>query len=236
MEPYSLGDPNAGVHAPVALLPALEHRRRTGNGMLVEAAPDITAEQVIEYPAYGVLLERAGNRGPATAPQNLYRAAGIDEFGREDCWVAVAVVTDDHWRRLREALGRPERATDPRLDTDTGRRRRHEYINEHVAAWCGERDADEIVHLLRDVGVPVGKVMQPHRQTDIPQLEFRGFFEPADHRSTPRLGTARYPCGCRPVLSATIGATRHCPARTTAHCLPGSGSPMRRSPHSKRVG
>jgi len=101
-EPYSIGDPNAGVHAFNALLLALEHRRRTGEGVLVEAAMvdaalSISAEQVIEYSAYGALLERAGNRGPTAAPQNLYRAADIDEFGRLDCWVAIAVATDEQW-------------------------------------------------------------------------------------------------------------------------------------------
>jgi crotonobetainyl-CoA:carnitine CoA-transferase CaiB-like acyl-CoA transferase len=86
-EPYSIGDPNAGVHALTGLLLALEHRRRTGEGVLVEApmidaALNIAAEQVIEYSAYSALLQRDGNRGPAPDPQNLYRTAGIDEFSR----------------------------------------------------------------------------------------------------------------------------------------------------------
>ncbi|HUM00577.1 MAG TPA: CoA transferase, partial [Mycobacterium sp.] len=80
-EPYSVGDPNAGVHALNGLLLALEHRRRTGQAVLVEAsmvdaAINIAAEQVIEYTAYGALLQRAGNRGPAAAPQNLYHTEG----------------------------------------------------------------------------------------------------------------------------------------------------------------
>ena len=104
-EPYSVGDPNAGIHALNALLVALEHRRRTGEGVLVEAAMvdaaiNVAAEQVIEYSAYGALLERDGNRGPTAAPQNLYRTNEIDEFGRADCWVAVAVATDDQWAGL----------------------------------------------------------------------------------------------------------------------------------------
>ena len=111
-EPYSVGDPNAGVHALNALLLALEHRRRTGEGVLVEAAMvdaalNIAAEQVIEYSAYGALLERDGNRGPAAAPQNLYRSTDIDEFGRADSWVAVAVATDDQWLLLRGADRQP---------------------------------------------------------------------------------------------------------------------------------
>ena len=107
-EPYSVGDPNAGIHALNALLVALEHRRRTGQGVLVEAAMvdaaiNVAAEQVIEYSAYGALLERDGNRGPTAAPQNLYRTNEIDEFGRADCWVAVAVATDDQWAGLCQA-------------------------------------------------------------------------------------------------------------------------------------
>ena len=88
-EPYSIGDPNAGIHALNGLLLALEHRRRTGEGVLVEAAMvdaalNVAAEQVIEYSAYGAVLERSGNRGPTAAPQNLYLSADIDEFGRRD--------------------------------------------------------------------------------------------------------------------------------------------------------
>ena len=124
-EPYSIGDPNAGVHALNALLLALEHRRRTGQGVLVEAAMvdaalSISAEQIIEYSAYGALLQRAGNRGPTAAPQNLYRSADVDEFGRLDSWVAIAVATDEQWERLCGALGSPSWATDPKLSTDAG--------------------------------------------------------------------------------------------------------------------
>jgi crotonobetainyl-CoA:carnitine CoA-transferase CaiB-like acyl-CoA transferase len=93
-------DPVAGIHAAFALLSALEHRRRTGRGQLVEVpmvevALNVAAEQVITYTAYGQVLARRGNRGPA-APQGVYRCAGTDQ------WVALAVETDAHW----EALGR----------------------------------------------------------------------------------------------------------------------------------
>ncbi|OBK47621.1 CoA transferase [Mycobacterium sp. 1081908.1] len=184
-EPYSIGDPNAGVHALNALLLALEYRRRTGHGVLVEAsmvdaALNISAEQVIEYTAYGALLQRAGNRGPTATPQNLYRSADIDEFGRPDSWVAIAVQTDDQWEKLCEAIGSPSWATDPRLSTAAGRRAEANLIDERLAAWCEHRRCDDIVATLWDAGVPVAKVMQPHRQTELQQLGFRGFFEEVD--------------------------------------------------------
>jgi crotonobetainyl-CoA:carnitine CoA-transferase CaiB-like acyl-CoA transferase len=197
-DPYSIGDPNAGVHALNALLLALEHRRRTGQGVFVEAAMvdaalSISAEQVIEYSAYGALLERDGNRGPTSAPQNLYRTADIDEFGRLDSWVAIAVATDAHWESLRDALGSPSWATDSALSAAAARRAQHDLIDERLAAWCEHRSADEVVTALWDAGVPVAKVMQPHRQTELDQLTFRGFFEEFDHPVNGRANLSTLP-------------------------------------------
>jgi len=190
VQPYSIGDPNAGVHALNALLLALEHRRATGEGVLVEAAMveaalSVAAEQVIEYSAYGALLRHRGNRGPEAAPQNLYRSAGADEFGGRDRWVAIAVATDAQWCALRKALGVPSWAADPTLDSAAGRRLHHDEIDAELAAWCAERTDDEIVELLWEAGVPVAKVLQPHRQGEIAQLEARGFYEVVEHPVLP---------------------------------------------------
>ena len=185
-EPYCVGDPNAGLHALVGMLLALEHRDRTGEGGLVEAAMvdaalNVTAEQVIEHSAYGALLQRTGNRGPMAAPQNLYLSADEDHKGRRDSWVAIAVETDEQWAALGRALGEPAWATAPALATTAGRVAAHNAIDERLAAWCAERTAEAIVDQLWPAGVPVGQVMQPHHQPDLAQLEARGFFEEVDH-------------------------------------------------------
>ncbi|MDG4668557.1 CoA transferase [Mycobacterium sp. 236(2023)] len=188
-EPYSVGDPNAGIHALNAILLALEHRRRTGEGTMIEAAMvdaalSVAAEQVIEYSAYGALLQRDGNRGPVAAPQNLYLSNEIDEFGRLDSWVAIAVATDEQWSGLCDALGDPEWATAD-LAAAEGRRAHHDLIDRHLSAWCAERSRDQIVETLWGNGVPVAKVLQPHRQTEIPQLAARAFFEAVEHPVNP---------------------------------------------------
>ncbi|ORB28299.1 CaiB/BaiF CoA-transferase family protein [Mycolicibacterium parafortuitum] len=189
-EPYSVGDPNAGIHAFNAILIALEHRRRTGDGSMVEAAMvdaalSVAAEQVIEYSAHGAVLHRDGNRGPTAAPQNLYLSNEIDEFGRADSWVAVAVATDEQWVGLRQAIGAPDWAMADDLMTAAGRRTHHDAIDRHLSAWCAERTRDQIVEALWDNGVPVAKVLQPHRQTEIPQLAARRFFETVEHPVNP---------------------------------------------------
>jgi crotonobetainyl-CoA:carnitine CoA-transferase CaiB-like acyl-CoA transferase len=194
IEPYCVGDSNAGLHALFGLLLAIEHRESTGQGGLVEvamvdAALNVAAEQAIEYSAYGNVLERSGNRGPCAAPQNLYRVTGPDEYGRDDCWVAIAVATDEQWLALRHALGEPEWATDQALVTVEGRCRAHDQIDAHLEEWCAPQTGDEVVKRLWDVGVPTAKVMLPHRQPDLPQLESRQFFEELEH---PVIGSSRY--------------------------------------------
>ena len=193
VEPYTVGDPNAGLHAVFGLLLALEHREKTGEGGLVEvamvdAAVNMAAEQVVEHDAYGALLSRAGNRGPTAAPQNLYQAAPIDER-HDDSWVAIAVATDEQWVALRNAIGDPEWAADGALETAAGRRQAHALIDQHLAEWCRARGVDDIVDALWPAGVPVGKVVQPHHQPDVPQFLARGFFEEVDH---PVIGKSRH--------------------------------------------
>lgn len=194
VSPYCVGDSNAGLHALCGLLLALEHRRRTGEGVVVEApmvdaALNVAAEQIVEHSAYGALLERDGNRGPTAAPQNVYLTADTDDEGGRDSWVAIAVANDEQWVALRDRLGRPAWAMEPSLSTQAGRREHHDAIDRELASWCAQRTSDEIVDTLWDAGVPVGKVMQPHEQADLPQLEARAFFEQVDH---PVTGPARH--------------------------------------------
>ena len=196
LEPYCLGDPNAGVHALAGLLLALEHRDRTGEAVAVEAAMvdaalNVTAEQVLEHSAYWDLARtRTATSRPGAAPQNLYLAADIDGKGRQDTWVAIAVATDEQWAALVAALGDPPWATDATLHSMAGRvEQSTSIIDQHLAAWCVERSADETVALLWPAGVPVARVMQPHEKGELAQLQARHFFESLEH---PVMGSARY--------------------------------------------
>lgn len=194
----SVADPVGGMHALVGLMAALEHRRRTGEGQLVECALaepalNIAAEQVIEWTAHGELLRREGNRGPAAAPQGCYPCAG--EPARDashpcEPWVAVAVTTDAQWRALVELLGAPAWAADPALDTAAGRRAAHDRIDEELAAWTRERDSRAAESELLAAGIPAAALVNAHLLMPNPQLEHRGFFETLEH---PVMGATRYP-------------------------------------------
>ncbi len=178
-------DPNGGVHATFATLAALVERDRTGVGCLVEApmfeaALSVAAEPVLEWTAYGHVVERAGNRGPEGAPQNLYACAGVER------WLALAVVTDDQWLALTQVIGRDDLGADPALATAEGRRRHHDRIDDAVAAWAVTRDRDEAVDALVAAGVPAGRSVDPRASSEHPQYAHRGTFEQVDH---PIVGT-----------------------------------------------
>lgn len=198
LEPYSIGDPDAGVHAVNALMPALAHRRWTGAGAfvkaaMVDAALNVAAEQVIAYSVYGALLAAAGNRGPAAAPRNLYATAELDEFHRVDSRVAIAMAGDEQWSALCGAIGSPDWAADPKLSTMAGRRAHHGNIDKHLAVWCQTRTSGQVIELLWTAGVQVGKVTQPHRRAELPQLLFRGFFEEVEHPVNGRVRQSTLP-------------------------------------------
>ncbi len=183
--PNGVCDPIAGTHATAALLLALEHRRRTGEGMMVEVAMiggalNVAAEQVIEYEAYGHLMQRQGNRGVG-APQNLYLTNDQSPGGLRDTWVAIEIDDDQQWAALGRALGNPAWAADPKLSHVEGRRAAHDEIDQHLGAWCGTRRADDVVDVLWPEGVPVGKVVPPGDTDLIEQHIARGYFEPVRH-------------------------------------------------------
>ena len=176
-------DPLAGMHAILALLVALEHRRRTGEGQLVEstmveAALNATADQVLERQAYGRFAGRDGNRGPVAAPPNLYACRG------EEQWLAIAVATDPQWAALVDVLGHPAWATDPRLATARGRRAAHDAIDDALARICRDADRDALVDRLLAAGVPAAPVVHPTTLATNPQLRARGFLESVEHPVT----------------------------------------------------
>ncbi|MEE2678035.1 MAG: CoA transferase [Myxococcota bacterium] len=181
-------DPIGGTHAAFALLLALEKRRTTGKGQLVECALiepalNLAAEQVIEWTAYGEFLERNENRGPGAAPQGVYRCTDATQ-------VAIAVASDAHWAGLVRALGSPDWAADDALSSAAGRRAAHDTLDAELGSWCAGRSAEAAAEALLAEGVPAAPLVNAHFIAPNPQLEARGFYQTLAH---PRTGTTRYP-------------------------------------------
>lgn len=182
-------DPIAGMHGAYAAILGLAVRERTGRGVfvestMVEAALNCSAEQIVEYTAYGNVMERAGNRSPYAAPQGLYPCRGHEQ------WLALAVADDDQWQALVEVLGSPDWADRPEYATDAGRRVGHDAIDERLYAWAAEQDLDDAVARLVTAGVPAAPAWDPRIQHENLQLAHRGLFEMVEH---PAVGTHPMP-------------------------------------------
>jgi crotonobetainyl-CoA:carnitine CoA-transferase CaiB-like acyl-CoA transferase len=176
-------DPLAGMHAVIATLLALIERDQSGGGRLVEtvmveAALNAAAEQVAEYGATGTVLRRDGNRGPVAAPQGVYPCTG------DDRWLALAVVTDDQWRSLRQVVGDPTWAAEIEADTAADRRRNHDALDAALARWLGPLDRDETAARLVAAGVPACPVVPSRDILSNPQLRARKLFEVESHPVT----------------------------------------------------
>lgn len=181
-------DPIVGVHATVALLAALEHKRRTGEGQLIEVAQievgaAVTAEPVIEYSLTHRVRQREGNRHRRYA-QGVYPAGGDDE------WVAVSVRDDTDWTAVVDVIGRPELRDDSRFASPEARLHNHDALDEVLAGWTAVRTSDEAADRLRRAGVPAERILTSDRMYDVDQLEARGFYQELDH---PLSGRHRFP-------------------------------------------
>jgi crotonobetainyl-CoA:carnitine CoA-transferase CaiB-like acyl-CoA transferase len=181
-------DPIVGVHAGVALLAALEHRHRTGDGQLleiaqIEVAACLTAEPVIEYSMNGIIQPRNGNRHRGFAQ-------GVYPTEVEDDWVALSVRDDSDWAQLAAAMGRPDLIDDARFASADDRERSHDDFDDVVAEWTRTRSAEAIVDTLGARHVPAERVMTADRMYDIAQLDERRYYEEFEH---PVTGRHRYP-------------------------------------------
>ncbi len=206
-------DPIVGVHAGIALLAALEHRRRTGEGQLIEVAQievgaAVTAEPVIEYSMNGIVRPREGNR------RRDYRQ-GVYPTATDDVWVAISVRDDADWSQLAGAMDHPDLPADD-----------HDTFDEVVAAWTGALSSADIVAALRNRGIPVEQVVTSEQMYDLPGLDprvLRGV-PPRGHRSAPlsRLADAH------PARAGAPSPLRPADTRTTQRRDPRRSRAVRR--------
>jgi len=175
---FSYNDHLAGLHAAVVVLAAVEARRRSGRGQLIdlsqfEVGVNFAAPALMDYFANGRVAEPAGNRLPydAAAPHNCYPCAG------DDRWIAIAVMDDTQWASLKRVMGHPAWAGDERYESVGGRAGGVEELDARIAAWTRERDAYGLQTALQEAGVPAGVVQTGEDLVERdPQLKSREFF------------------------------------------------------------
>ncbi len=169
----------------VALLAALEHRRRTGEGQWIdlaqaEASLHFLAPALLDHEVNGRVPDRVGNRDPDLIPHAVYPAAGTDR------WVAIAVDGDAAFAALCEAMQRPALAADARFRTAAARRAHEAVLDGEIAAWTRLHAAEEIADVLQARGVAASAVQDSAALCADAQLLARGHIVRVPH---PTLGS-----------------------------------------------
>jgi len=160
-----------GLFACLALLGALEYRRKTGRGQYI----DVSQVEAMT----GLLGDAFVPEKETATPHGVYRCQG------EDRWCALAVFTDDEWQGFKKALGNPPRAEDKRFATSAGRLRNKRALDELIEDWTKKHTAEEAMTLFQKNGVAAGVVQDARDLAKDPQLKHRGFFIELDH---PQMG------------------------------------------------
>ncbi|MEP9379079.1 CoA transferase [Aquabacter sp. CN5-332] len=181
-------DPIGALNGAMAVMLALYHRRRTGEGQRIELAQRESlmhwyGERFLAQAEDGRETAPTGNRTPRAAPHDAYRTLG------EDQWVAIAAFEEAQWTALCAAMERPALAQDPRFQDLETRQKNHAALRLEIEAWTGTRDKRAVAELLQREGVPAAPVSSGRDVHDDPQLAATGFISILDH---PAAGRHRY--------------------------------------------
>ncbi|UYG05245.1 CoA transferase [Halomonas sp. LR3S48] len=167
----SLGDTLAGLHAALGAMMALHQRASSGRGQVVdssifESVLAMMESLVPEYARAGRVRERSGSFLPKIAPSNAYPARD----GRD---VIIGANQDTVFRRLCEAMGQPRLADHPDYATHRARGDNQQAIDDLIAAWTRQHDAQQVVDILAEAGVPAGLVFRAPDMLDDPHFQAR---------------------------------------------------------------
>lgn len=159
-----------------AILSALEHRDRTGEGQYIdlsqaEASMLFLTPAVLDFTVNGNLPPKLGNDHPTLSPHGVFEAAG------DDRWIAVACEDDQQWRALCGVIG----ADDLGDLSVTERRERADEIAARITSFTSATEGETAQQILQDAGVAAHAVVSSEGLANDPQLEHRKHFRLLPH-------------------------------------------------------
>ncbi len=152
----SIGDTLSALYGVIGALMALESRRKTGRGQVVDVALYESVFSVMEsllpeFDAFGVVRERTGSILPGIAPTSAYRCD-------DDSYVLIAANGDSIFRRLSLAMGRDDLANDASLAHNDGRAAKQQWLDGEIEAWTSARSAADVLAAMEAAAVPASKI------------------------------------------------------------------------------
>ncbi len=190
---YSYMDHTGAYIMAIAILAAIRHRQRTGEGQWVdlactEAGATLHGPAILDWSVNGRPSRRPGmphsnrSQSPLMVPHNIYPAAG------EDCWLAIACRDDREWAALASIM-ELKCAADADLASVAGRAAREDELDVAITEWANERNAFAAAAQLQAAGVPAAAVTRPAERIDgDPNVAAWGLWPEVDH---PAMGPVR---------------------------------------------
>ncbi len=163
-----------------AILVALNHRQRTGEGQHIDLSSSETisvllGEVLMDYDMNKRVNSRRGNRDDIMAPHNCYRCKGDDK------WVSIAISSDEEWKAFCKAIGKPEWIEDERFCDAYSRKRNEEVLDRLIGQWTIDRTHLEVMDILQRVGVAAVPSFNSEELYNDPHLKERGLFTEVYH-------------------------------------------------------
>ena len=194
-EPLGPGGPYTDYIAPhftvLAIMAALDYRRRTGKGQYIDMSQyengiHFIAPLILDYVVNKRVANRMGNRHEYAAPHGAYRCRG------EDRWCTIAVFTDAEWNSFCEVLGNPTWTKDKKFTTLTTRKKNEDELDRLVEESTLKHSPEAVMSMFQECGVPAGVVQVTGEDIldNDPQLKHRNFLWELEH---PELGKHRNP-------------------------------------------
>lgn len=198
----SIGDSLAATFACIGGLSALHHRERTGEGQIVdsaiyEAVLNMMESLITEYDQAGYIRERQGSILPNVAPSNVYPT-------RDDSMILIAANQDTVFRRLTEAMNRPDLAEDEKYKTHSARGANQVELDAIISEWTKTIDAAALEDLMSESGIPSGKIYRAPEMLEDAHFRAREAIIKTQH---PKFGELMMQ-NVAPKLSATPGSIR----------------------------
>lgn len=203
MTQYAYPDSLGALHGLVAVMSALDHKQRTGQGQYVnlsqlEATIAVIGELVMETLVTGIEPEKLGNGSPNAAPHGVYRCAG------EDRWIAIAVFDEEAWRALCREMDDAELAADSRFVDVRVRLANRPALDARIERWTARHDAYDLMARLQAAGVAAGVAETARDKFERDEhLRTRRFFESILHELHGEVVADGIPTG----LTSTPGRT-----------------------------
>jgi len=171
--------------AVTALIGALDYRRKTGKGQLIDVSQfevglQLLTPSLVNYSVNKKEEKAKGNASDYAVPHGVYRCKG------DDRWCAISVITDAEWQAFRNAIGEPDWLRKPEFRTATDRKKNEEQLNLIIEQWTSQHEAEEVMRILQEVGVAAGVVQNAEDLYKDVQLKERECFWVENHKELGR--------------------------------------------------